>query len=384
MSPRQGRCVLFDLLGDKRTLAWVLQFWPVLLISLVSAWYATALCRKWALRLGIVDRPDAQVKTHKKPVAYLGGVGILVGVVLGALMGLGLGPGGAGLITRRLLGIIVGAALACGVGLVDDLWDLRPRYKCLGQIGAACVLVLVGLRPSSGLGVSMPYRIGLLLDIGLTLFVVLGATNSLNLLDGLDGLCGGVTAVMTLPLFLLITHLAMGEISETSRIGDSTRVVVCLALAGGVLGFLPYNRHPARIFMGDAGSLLLGYGLAVLMLLLAEHHVRWWLSSLVIFGLPILDTAVALVRRWLNKRPLFVSDRGHIYDQMMDRGLPLKKTVHLCYALTALYGVIGLLISQMPTDFALVAFGCVVLASGLTVTRMGFLQMKGHRGAVNR
>ncbi len=375
--------MLFDLPGDKRTLVWVLQFWPVLLVSLVSAWYATALCRKVALRLGIVDRPDAQVKTHKEPVAYLGGVGILVGVVLGALVGLGFGQEGAGLVTRRLLGIIAGATLACGVGLVDDLWDLRPRYKCLGQIGAACVLVLAGLRPCSGLGASLPDGIGLLLDLGLILFVVLGATNSLNLLDGLDGLCGGVTAVMALSLFLLIAHLATSEISEASKTGDPIRLIVCLALAGGVLGFLPYNRHPARIFMGDAGSLLLGYVVAVLMLLLAEHHMRWWLSSLVIFGLPILDTAVALVRRWLNKRPLFVSDRGHIYDQMMDRGFPLKKTVRLCYALTALYGLLGLLISQMPIHYALVAFGCVVTASAVTVTRMGFLKMKGQRGAIS-
>jgi hypothetical protein len=104
------------------------------------------------------------------------------------------------------------------------------------------------------------------------------------------------------------------------------RIIICLSLVGGVLGFLPFNRHPAKIFMGDAGSMLLGFVTAALMILFAETIPRWWMASIVIFGLPILDTATALVRRLVNKRPLFVSDRGHIYDQLIDRGIPLRNT----------------------------------------------------------
>ena len=162
------------------------------------------------------------------------------------------------------------------------------------------------------------------IGIPVVIFFVIGATNSLNLLDGLDGLCGGVTVIITAGMLLLSIHRSTFAFSSH---GDTARVIVCLALVGGVLGFLPFNRHPAKIFMGDAGSMLLGFVVAAIMMLLARKAPRWWIASIIVFGLPILDTGTALLRRIINKRPLFVSDRGHIYDQMIDRGIPLKRTV---------------------------------------------------------
>jgi len=388
--------MLDNLIGSERPLRWVLQFWPVPVLSFFSALIATLLCKNIALKLGIVDKPDNLVKTHKDSVAYLGGVGIFVGLTVGILTGIYcLGPGQIAalgdqehfrLSLRWLIGILAGSAIACFVGLTDDIFDLKPRYKFLGQILAGCTLLMAGIRPNlyriaGPLHLPMTDGLEMVLGVFIVFFFVLGATNSLNLLDGLDGLCAGVTAIITIALLLLSIHLATWGYSLT---GDPVRIVICLGLVGGVCGFLPFNRHPAKIFMGDAGSMLLGFTAAALMLLFAERVPRWWLASIVVFGLPILDTSVALVRRLINHRPLFVSDRGHIYDQMIDRGIPLKKTVAICYLLAGLYAVIGLVMSQIRTWYAAGVYVVVFAVSGVVVWRKGYLKMEGLRGAIRK
>lgn len=380
--------IFSEFVGPKRPLEWTFQFWPLLVCSFVAALAATWLCKKIALKLGIVDRPNTTVKTHKEPVAYLGGVGILAGLTVGILGGIVLIKDFEAFDTslKWLLGILAGGCIACCVGLVDDIVDLKPKQKFLGQIIAACALLAAGIRPDLQhaavfLGWNMPEGIELVLGIFIVIFFVLGATNSLNLLDGLDGLCGGVTAIITIAFLLLSVHRATWGFSEA---GDPVRIIVCLGLVGGVLGFLPFNRHPAKIFMGDAGSMLLGFVTASLMILFAEEIFRWWMASIVIFGLPILDTATALVRRFINKRPLFVSDRGHIYDQMMDRGIPLKKTVAICYGLAGLYAFIGLAISQIRTRYAVFVYAAVIAVSGIIIWKKGFLKMEGYRGAIRK
>jgi UDP-GlcNAc:undecaprenyl-phosphate GlcNAc-1-phosphate transferase len=378
---------MFDsLIGDKRPLSWVLQFWPVLPAAFLSSLAATALCRRVALRLGIVDRPDDRVKTHLKPVAYLGGVGILVGLTVGICAGIYMLRADRVFPRelRWLLGVLAGAIVACFVGLMDDLLDLRPRRKLLGQALAASFLLLVGINPNLQ-QIAKPLVLPLsaqaegVLDVLVVTFFVLGATNSLNLLDGLDGLCAGVTAIITVALLLLAAHLATWGFSE---FGDPVRIVICLGLVGGVCGFLPFNRHPARIFMGDAGSMLLGFVAAALMILFAERVARWWLASIIVFGLPILDTAVAVVRRLLNHRPVFVSDRGHIYDQMIDRGIPLRRTVAICYGLAGFYALLGIAASQIRTRYAVVVYFIVIAVSALIVWRKGYLKMQGLHGVV--
>ena len=378
--------MLEKFIGDKRPIEWVIRFWPILVASFVSSLAATALCKKIAIKFGIVDRPDNLVKTHKEPIAYLGGIGILVGLIVGAFVGIGYlwGEEFLNLELRWLLGILGGGAIACFVGLADDVLNLRPGQKMLGQALAATILLLVGITPNwhkiaDPLGLPAPKDLEVVLDVFFVMFFVLGATNSLNLLDGLDGLCGGVTAIITLAMLFLSVHLATWGYSQ---VGDPVRIVVCLGLVGGVCGFLPFNRYPAKIFMGDAGSMLLGFVVAALMLMFAEGVPRWWLASVVVFGLPILDTAVAVVRRLLNHRPVFVSDRGHTYDQMIDRGMPLKKTVVICYVLAALYALIGVVMSQIRTRYAAVVYVIVFVVSALVVWRKGYLKMEGIRGAV--
>ena len=374
-----------EFIGPKRPLSWTFQFWPVLVISLICAFAATALVKKIAIKFGIVDKPDNIVKTHKGPVAYLGGVGMLVGLAAGIFIGVYCLRDYTYLhsVIKRLFGILGGAAIACFVGLLDDLFNLSPARKMLGQIIASITLIAVGIMPAlhhftDPFGWQMPQHLETALGVPVVIFFVLGATNSLNLLDGLDGLCGGVTAIITFGMLLLAVHRSTWGFSD---IGDPVRVIVCLALFGGVCGFLPFNRHPAKIFMGDAGSVMLGFTVAAVMILFAEQVPRWWMASIVIFGLPILDTATALMRRLLNKRPLFVSDRGHIYDQMMDRGISLNKTVAICYLLAGLYAFIGIAISQIRTRYALFVYIGVFVISALLVWGLGFLKMEGLRGA---
>jgi len=380
--------LLENIIGPNRPITWIIRFWPVLATSLVASLAATWLCKKIAMRFGIVDEPDDLVKTHKEPIAYLGGIGMLIGLAVGIL---------AGIVCLRdeqffsfafkmLLGILAGGAIACSVGLADDIFDIKPCQKIFGQILAAVILLLVGIVPNlswiSGLlRFSIPPGLERTLEFLIVIFFVLGATNSLNLLDGLDGLCGGVTVIITIAMLLLATHLATWGFSG---VGDAVRIIICLGLVGGVCGFLPFNRHPAKIFMGDAGSMLLGFVTAALMVLFAEQIPRWWMASIVVFGLPILDTAVALARRLLNKRPLFVSDRGHIYDQMVDRGIPLKRTVAICYLLAAAYAGVGLIMSQIRTRYAAVVYVVVCVISGLVVWKKGYLKMEGLRGAIHK
>jgi UDP-GlcNAc:undecaprenyl-phosphate GlcNAc-1-phosphate transferase len=380
--------MLDNFIGPERPLSWVLQFWPVLVFSFISALVATLLCKSVALKFGIVDKPDNLVKTHKGSIAYLGGVGILVGLTVGILTGIYY-LRDKEFFPRAfswLLAILAGGTIACFIGLVDDIFDIKPWQKISGQIIAACVLISVGIRPTlhyffSPLGWQMSPNIETVLGIPVVIFFVLGATNSLNLLDGLDGLCAGVTGIITLSMLILAIHLGTWDYSET---GDPVRIIICLGLLGGVCGFLPFNRYPAKIFMGDAGSMLLGFIIAALMILFAENVPRWWMASIVAFGLPILDTAVAVIRRLINRRPLFVSDRGHIYDQMIDRGITLKKTVAICYALAGMYALIGIIMSQIRTRYALIVYIAVFAVSAIVVIKKGYLKMEGLRGAIRK
>jgi len=235
-------------------------------------------------------------------------------------------------------------------------------------VGIAPNLHIIAVR----FNLPMSHNLEMILGIFIVIFFVLGATNSLNLLDGLDGLCAGVTVIITIAMLLLSIHLATWGFSE---VGDPVRIIICLGLVGGACGFLPFNRYPAKIFMGDAGSMLLGFTVAALMLLFAERIPRWWIASIVVFGLPILDTAVALVRRLINKRPLFKSDRGHIYDQLMDKGFSLKKTVAISYILAGVYALIGLVVSKIRFRYSVLVFVIVFVVSALVVWLGGFLKM---------
>ena len=309
----------------------VYVFYAAWLVSFIF----TPIMRAIANYYGIIDQPDRERKLHSSPVAYLGGVAVFMGWL-------------AGLATSQLhipadeigaphlqvkLNIVFGALIIVLLGLWDDVKRIPPRNKILGQAIAAIILLKGGVGSHCLAPLIDPINIRLINALGPHFFIpamvtavlswsfviatVVGCCNATNLLDGLDGLCGGVTAVIAAGFLFLAVQLAMFAFDAD---WDAVRIVLALALLGAVLGFVPYNFNPASIFMGDAGSMFLGYSCATIIVLLAQEQSKWLLAAMVMFALPILDTALAFVRRWVNRRPLFSADRHHFHHQLVARG----------------------------------------------------------------
>lgn len=336
-----------------------------LLVSLV----VTPICRYIAYRTRIVDKPDAFLKPHCRPVAYLGGIGICVGVLAGLASAVPAFPhwptqwesiqrnillfGDWRSLLGNPLWVLIGVAVSCIlitiVGVMDDIWTLTPRQKILGQALVAGVLFAGSVTDRMSMAFlsliappeSWPLWLVSISSFVMGFIVVAVTCNATNLLDGLDGLCGGVTGVIAFGFLALAVWLATWD-REPSV--DHVRVVFCLAMAGGVLGFLPYNVPPASIFMGDAGSMLLGMFVAGMMGLFCEEGTpRWFLAAWVVFALPSLDTALAVVRRKVLGKPIFSGDRSHLYDQLVDRGMSVPGVVALFYILSMVAAIIGVL-----------------------------------------
>lgn len=203
---------------------------------------------------------------------------------------------------------------------------------------------MAGLPGLAGDGMSVPA----------TIMLVVAACNATNLLDGIDGLCSGVTGIISLSFLVLATHLAMYGYSEAH---DQVRIVASLAMFGAVCGFLPFNSSPATIFLGDAGSMLLGLYAAAMMLMFGERGIaRWVMGAVMVFALPILDTSMALLRRLRLGRPIFAGDRSHFYDQLIDRGFSIKQTLAICYGLEAFYGIVGLSVILIRARYGLIIY----------------------------
>ena len=354
-------------------------------IALIATVFLTPLAMRLAQRFGILDIPDQQLKPHARPTPYLGGaaIGLAWAAALIAAMLLGRCE------WHSLLPLLLGGLAMSVLGLVDDIRHLSPRIRLL--IGAVVILTVVlttgagfDLVPSVLSGAAtvlhvplpVPYFMTLPLSVLISLLIVLGACNSTNLIDGLDGLCSGVTALISLGFFLLASHLTNWDFSAT---GDPVRMVLAIAMCGAALGFLPWNFHPAKVFMGDAGSVLLGYNCGMLILLFAEQgKFRWVLGALMIFALPVFDTALAMFRRWRSGRSIFEGDRSHFYDQLVHRGLSVRQTVLVCYALTVVYAAIGLLMMWVGPDgpvirtrWAVLLYVGVVVVTALLAWKAG-------------
>lgn len=348
----------------------------------------TPIMRSTALYFDIIDRPDRFRKIHSSPVAYLGGVAVFFGWVAGLAISHFLTlhriePGWPTNHPTIRWGIVIGAFLVAAVGLVDDIKGVKPLVKIAGQItGAICLL-------SNGIGVTcaenllnpFAHRVNAVcglpdgplpgwLIVSVSAFIVVaivvGCCNASNLMDGLDGLCGGVTAVIAAGFLFIAVHLAMvgGGISTN---WDALRVILGLALLGAVLGFVPFNFNPASIFMGDTGSMFLGFSCGTMIILMAQDRPKWFLAAMVMFALPILDTCLAFTRRWVNGRPLFSADKQHFHHQLIARGLTVKQTVLFSYGLAIVFGLLGVAMVFMRTRYAvafyMVIFGSIIVAA---------------------
>jgi UDP-GlcNAc:undecaprenyl-phosphate GlcNAc-1-phosphate transferase len=367
---------------------WAPEIW-IFVVALMISLLATPLFRWVAVRQGICDRPDNAVKIHRAPIPYLGGCAIWLAwtapILIYTLAFRGENE------WRTLVALLAGGGVAFVTGLIDDLRDLKPWMKLLGQAAAAAVLLMGGIRwlGYPQFDVSSPFFLSpdawavLALSIVMLFLVVIGATNATNLLDGLDGLCSGVTAIISVGFLLLSTALvAWAEYGKTygahGYVHSGIIMVVALALAGAVIGFLPYNFNPARIFMGDAGSVFIGYVLAAMIIMFAGTFgvLKWFAGALFIFGVPIFDTGVAVIRRLLNGRRIMMPDRSHLYNQLVDRlGLSVRAAVGVLYGLSVLFGAAGLLVLYLPGRYAILIYLVVGAVFLVIVWRLGFLKM---------
>lgn len=358
--------------------------------AFIVAFIFTPIVRAIALYHGIIDRPDRVRKMHTTPVAYLGGVAVFLGWLCGLVVSQYLvlhriDPGWPTSHPVVRFSIVMGALVIVLLGLWDDLLGLKPWMKIGGQIFAAGCLLADGIGIESARAVLniLALKTGQLfggpfaghlppdwvvipISSILVIFIVVGCCNASNLMDGLDGLCGGVTAIIAASFLFVAVHLAMvGGALNTNW--DALRVIMALALLGAVLGFIPFNFNPASIFMGDTGSMFLGFVCATLIITMSREQSKWFLASTVMFALPILDTSLAFARRWVNGRPLFSADKQHFHHQLVARGFSVKQTVLISYSLAVFFGLLGIAMLFMRTRYAgaiyLVTFGSIIVAA---------------------
>jgi UDP-GlcNAc:undecaprenyl-phosphate GlcNAc-1-phosphate transferase len=338
-----------------------LPLWAVYAVASVSATISALVfvpaARSLAFRFGILDHPVGY-KQHGAPIPYLGGIAVagsvIVGVLIAGLAGLPLSIGQAAVILAMSAVLVV-------VGLIDDIRNLSPLVRVAAQAMAAVVVILAGSR--------VQIFDSMLLEIGLTVVWVVGITNGLNLLDNMDGLAAGVATVTGGWLFVI-----------ASLNGQYLVSAVLVAMCGAALGFLRHNRHPASIYLGDAGSLFLGFLLAVCAMgLRFDAPVAYtWVVPVLALAVPILDTTLVVVTRLGRGVSPFRGGRDHISHRLVLLGLSVPSAVLALCATAASFGLLAFVVSRAPTvdaywiaggAFALAAAGLVWLArrTGATV-----------------
>lgn len=340
-------------------------FLAAALISLL----ATPVIRRVVDRLSIIDHPDER-RTHASPLPRGGGVAVAFaflivggGLVLlgGSLPGM---PGRGSVSNLNLLGLFGGGFLAAVIGALDDRFDLRARWQFLGQLALAAVAVASAIsvakigNPFGSEDIPFPALLG----IGFTIVWIIGMINSLNFIDGLDGLSTGIA---------LIAAVTLGLSSLSPLVDEPLVAILCFVLAGGLLGFLRWNFYPAVIFQGTAGVMFMGYVLAVLAILGSAKVM----VALLVLAVPIIDTFWVIVRRLSSGRSPFSPDRGHIHHRLLDLGLSHRSTVLLIYLVCATLGLMSLLVSAatgvLAFLVALVGFGVVAFALRRDSARAG-------------
>lgn len=367
----------------------------VFFASFVVCFAMTPILRRLAVKNGIIDVPDLQRKNHLEPVAYLGGVGIFFGWLAGLFVCYFMSPiesEATGIPTEALtfpLPVVFGATVITLTGLIDDVYGVSPRVKIGGQLMATAALALSSQNLGTKLvadtlawmGLDIPwgadyfhYFLGAVL---LAVFVV-GGCNSLNLLDGLDGLAAGIAAIACVGFLVISMHVFDVSITQSPSLIDPVRIVMSLALLGALLGFLPYNFNPAHIFMGDAGSLLLGY-LCVSIILsfagTAQGGPRLVMAALIVFALPITDTSLAIFRRLMRGQSILKADNEHIHHEVfrtvqsfkLGHNTTVKLSVLSMYVLAAIFGVLGCSLVYVASWYVpavfLAMYGFIIVAA---------------------
>ncbi|MBR0102213.1 MAG: undecaprenyl/decaprenyl-phosphate alpha-N-acetylglucosaminyl 1-phosphate transferase [Selenomonadaceae bacterium] len=330
-------------------------------VALVVALVVTPLVILLANKTGAMDAPDAR-KVHKKPIPRIGGLAIYAGF-MAAIIFVAARFGFDAESIKETVGLTLSGSLIVAVGLIDDYKNLPAKVKLLGQIIAAAVLVLIfDVRIDF---VTDPFGDYIYLEwfaLPATMFWLVGLTNTVNLIDGLDGLAAGVAAIASFTILLIALEQNFILVA-----------IMTAALAGAAVGFLKYNFHPAQIFMGDTGSMFLGFMLAGISVTGAVKSVATIALIVPIFalGLPILDTTFAIVRRVRGGVPIFKPDKGHLHHRLLGVGFTQCQAVLLMYVISALFGLSAIALTAVSYQIAVLILFVVIVAIIYGVRKLG-------------
>lgn len=303
---------------------------------------------KFAKKKGFLDVPKDNRRVHKKPIPVGGGIAMVISVSILMLFFL---PINKGIVMTIIASLIIAIS-----GLYDDKKGLSPKLKFIFQILAAVILIIAGMKIEF---VTNPFDsndallILNMLSIPVTIFWVCGITNTINLIDGLDGLASGVSMICAISMFFITYNMGRYDVS-----------LVCALVAGACLGFLPFNFNPAKIFMGDTGALYLGFMLSYISIsgFLKQAAILMIFVPVLILGVPVFDTAFAMVRRKLSGKSMVEADKGHLHHRLLKMGLNQRQTVVILYSISAIFGLLANLISKFHSSIALViSIGVIVL-----------------------
>jgi UDP-GlcNAc:undecaprenyl-phosphate GlcNAc-1-phosphate transferase len=325
----------------------------------------TPLCRYVATRLKLLDQPDLERKLHKMPIPRLGGCAIVAAYAGALLIVVRFAPSSEQIHIqhRELIRLMLpAAAIIFLVGFVDDLINIKPWQKLLGQIAGAALAIGLGTLYAPGVLSIGSGSIPLWINLPITLIWLIACTNAVNLIDGLDGLAAGVGLLAT------IATLLAGLFT-----GNSGLVLATMPLAGALLAFLYYNFAPASIYLGDCGSLTIGFMLGGFSLVWSHHNasVFSFAAPLMVLALPLLDAGLAILRRYLRNTPIFSGDRGHIHHMVMARGYETKHAALILYAVCAVAALLALLQSLGSRHFhiAILLVFLTLVVAGLQYLR---------------
>ncbi|WP_423799686.1 glycosyltransferase family 4 protein [Neobacillus sp. SAB-20_R2A] len=299
-----------------------------LFLCFICSILLTPLVKKLAFKIGATDKPN-QRKVHQKIMPRLGGLAIYLSFIVGMLIMRPDAP--------YAIPIVLGSIIIVITGIADDVMELSAKIKFLAQIVAAAIVVIWGGVHLEFINLPFGGQIDFgYLSIPLTIFWIVGITNAINLIDGLDGLAAGVSSIA------LITISGMAII-----MGDGYVTTVASLVLASTLGFLIYNFHPAKIFMGDTGALFLGFMISVLSLLGFKNvTLISFIVPVIILGVPISDTFFAIIRRIVNKKPLSAPDKSHLHHCLLRLGFTHRQTVLIIYAMAAFFGLMAIIFSQ--------------------------------------
>ncbi|MDD4767015.1 MAG: MraY family glycosyltransferase [Desulfotomaculaceae bacterium] len=317
-----------------------------IIVALGLALLVTPMVKKYAFKIGALDRPD-QRKVHQQVMPRLGGLAIYFSFITAVLLTME--------ITPQICGLLLGSTLIIILGFIDDIRGLSPGLKLTGQIIAAVAVIPFGLEVNSltnPFSNEMPLALGYL-SIPVTVLWIVSVTNAVNLIDGLDGLAGGTIFIsaLTLAAVVWIETTTAGVFP-----GQSEAVALALILAASIVGFLRYNFYPAKIFLGDSGSMFLGFSMATLSIMGMAKSATFIsvIIPVVILGIPLLDTIFAIVRRCYGRRPIFQPDKEHLHHRLLQMGLSHHQAVLSIYGVNVVLGLSAIVLTLISPKQAVI------------------------------